>query len=145
MDTDSCWKTVLLAQHTAIRVFPQPIRVYWRPFAVKIRFHPCNPRENFASIGVFQFSAFSFQLFVHVLYFCPGPGSFAEEREAGLDARIEEKTTDGDLPSHFLPAKMRDEFREYPFQRYAVQRIVGFELGHDFLFNHKGTKDTENL
>jgi len=57
----------------------------------------------------------------------------AEERQAGLDRRIELETADGNTPPHFTPAVALDQLVEDVFQRDAVQRIAGMicRRGHE--------------
>lgn len=58
-----------------------------------------------------------------------GPGGFAEEGEAGLEARLEEKTADGNAPGHCLPAVAVHQAFHDGFQGDAMQWVIGMGRG----------------
>ena len=60
---------------------------------------------------------------VDLLHFCASPRRFAEKRQAGLDARIKEKTPYRHLVTEFSPAKFLHQFRQDPLQRHSVEGI----------------------
>ena len=62
-----------------------------------------------------------------------GPGGFAKESEAGLDAWIEEEAADWNAPGHLFPAVLVDQIRHDGFERDAMQWVVrmGCGRGHD--------------
>jgi hypothetical protein len=60
---------------------------------------------------------------VKFFYFFSRPGSFAQEREARLDARIKIETPDVDDASQILPSKMLNKFSHDHFQCFPVKGI----------------------
>lgn len=55
----------------------------------------------------------------------PGPLVFAQEFQAGFNARLPIKTADIDPSAEFIPAIVIDQLVQQIFQRDAVQRIIG--------------------
>ncbi len=67
---------------------------------------------------------------VQGLYFLPGPGRFAQEFQAGLDAGLVLEAIDVNILRQPLPAVHFDQMFEDGLQGYAVEGIVGLWL-HD--------------
>ena len=63
------------------------------------------------------------------------PGGATQEFETGFDARVIVETADGDAPREFLPAVFLHQPGQDCFEGQAVQGIVGFEVGHDFMLS----------
>ena len=62
-----------------------------------------------------------------VFNFLSCPRRFTQERQTGLDARIELETPDRDAPPHLAPTMPLDKLIENVLQRDAVQGIAGME------------------
>jgi len=60
---------------------------------------------------------------VKLFHFFSSPGSFAQEREARLDAGIKLETPDVNDTAQVFPPKMFDEFSQDHFQCFSVKRI----------------------
>jgi len=60
-----------------------------------------------------------------VFNFLSCPGRFTQERQTGLDARIELETPDRDAPPHLAPTMPLDKLIDNVLQRDAVQGIAG--------------------
>ena len=60
---------------------------------------------------------------IKLFYFFARPGSFAQERQARLDAGIKPETPDVDNTAQVFPPKMFDELSQNHFQCFPVKRI----------------------
>jgi len=56
------------------------------------------------------------------------PRSFAQKGETGLDAGIELKATNRNVPTHHLPAMSLDQVFQNGFESDAMQGIAGMRL-----------------
>ena len=60
---------------------------------------------------------------IKLFHFFSRPGSFAQEREARLDAGIKPETPDVNYTAQVFPPKMLDEFSQDHFQCFPMKRI----------------------